>query len=170
MKIKSKSTLLALMLAAATQYAAADPVMVNITGNVVASPCTLDTANSDLAIDLGNIQATDLASVGVTSTPKSFNLAVNACPAATTNVVLSFGGTEDSQAPGRYANTGTATNVAVEVLQASTGTLKGPGTTLTLPVLADRTATFNLQTRAYAKGQATPGSIVSTMQATFIYQ
>lgn len=168
MKIKSKSTLLAIILAANAHYAAADPVTVNITGNVVASPCTLDTANSDLAVSLGDIQATDLASAGATSTAKDFKLKLNACPAATTTAVLTFGGNEDTGAPGRYINTGTATNVAVEVLQGSI--LQGPTTAMSLPVQADRTVTFNLKSRAYAKGQATPGSIISTMQATFTYQ
>lgn len=168
MNRQSTFTVLALLLVAQAHFTAADPIMVNITGNVVASPCTLDVANSDLTVDLGNIPTTTLATIGATSTAKPFKLTVNMCPAATTNAILSFSGTEDTVAPGRYVNTGTATNLAVEVLQGST--LQGPGTTMSLPIQADRTATFNLQSRAYAKGQSTPGTIIATLQATFIYQ
>ncbi|MEJ5072671.1 fimbrial protein [Enterobacter ludwigii] len=168
MRTKSQFMLLGMMFATGSHYAAADPITVNITGNVVSSPCSLDVDNSNLAVDLGNIQTTELASLGATSTLKPFKLSVNLCPPATTNAILSFGGTEDPQSPGRYLNSGTATNVAVEVLQGST--IQGPGTTMSLPVQADRTATFNLQSRAYAKGQSTPGTIIAMLQATFIYQ
>jgi minor fimbrial subunit len=148
--------------------ALADTVVVNITGRVLASPCTLDAASSDMNVNLGAVPSTDLATPGQVSNAVPFHLVVKSCPAATTNATLTFGGTEDTDAPGRYLNTGTATNVAVEVFQAST--LQGPGTSMTLPVQSDRTATFNLQSRVYAKGQSTSGTIIATLQATFVYQ
>ncbi|MCS2171960.1 type 1 fimbrial protein [Scandinavium sp. TWS1a] len=157
-----------LTLSCLSSMAYADTVVVNITGRVLASPCTLDTANSDQNVNLGAVPSTDLATPGQVSTAVPFHLVVKSCPAATTNAILTFGGTEDADAPGRYLNTGTATNVAVEVFQAST--LQGPGTTITLPIQADRTATFNLQSRVYAKGQSTSGTIIATLQATFVYQ
>ncbi|MGO4744697.1 fimbrial protein [Serratia quinivorans] len=163
------SVLAGLVIAAGMTVAQADPVNITITGNVVASPCTVDTTNSNLTVDLGTIQAADLATVGNTSTAIPFQLKLKDCPASTTSAMVTFGGTADPVVTDRYISTGTASNVAVEVLQTSTGYLKGPTTNITQSIQADRTITYALQTRAYAKGVATPGTIVATVLATFTY-
>ncbi|MGO4744698.1 fimbrial protein [Serratia quinivorans] len=163
------TVLAALFITAGITTAQAAPTSIAINGLVVASPCTVDTTNSNLTVDLGTIQAADLAAVGNTSTAVPFQLKLKDCPAATTSAVVTFGGTADPVATTRYISTGTASNVAVEVLQASTGNLKGPTTNITQSVQADRTVTYALQSRAYAKGAATPGTIVATVQATFSY-
>jgi minor fimbrial subunit len=171
MNMKFKHSLLALsVLLVGINQAVAAPTQVNITGTVIASPCSVDTSNSDLDVNLGNIQAADLSTAGAGSTLVPFKLKLKDCPASTTSAVVTFSGTEDTAAPGRYINTGTALNVAVEVQETSTGDLKGPTTNITQTVQADRSVTYDLQTRAYAKAAATPGSVIATVQATFTYQ
>ncbi|MFV8868561.1 fimbrial protein [Serratia fonticola] len=172
MKINSRLALLAILVLN-SGLALADNVTVNVTGRVTAIPCTLDLANSDLNVNLGdNLEASDLANVGATSTPVPFKLVVNSCPTTTVNAIATFGGSEDTGAPGRYVSSGTARNIAVEVRDTSaTSALKGPGTSMTQTInLSDRTATFDLQASIYSKGAATGGTIASTMQVSFTYQ
>lgn len=174
MKKQTQRTLLALIiLGAGVHQVVAAPTQVNISGVVVASPCSVDTTNSDLNVNLGtNIQATSLATAGNTSTPVPFKLVVKDCPTTTTKVTASFSGTPDAAAGGRYATTsgtGMADNVAVEVARdVSPYTLQNPGSTLDMTVVGT-TATFLLRASAYAKGTVTPGNIASVMSVDFTY-
>lgn len=62
-----------LYLGAAVNIAEAEPVNINITGKVVASPCTVDTTQSQLNVNLGdNIQATALGQPGNVTAFKIF--------------------------------------------------------------------------------------------------
>ncbi len=174
MKKQAQQTLLALLvLAAGVHQAVAAPTQVNITGVVVASPCTVDTTSSNLNVDLGtNIQATSLATAGNTSTPVPFKLVVRDCPTGTTKVTAAFSGTADAAAGGRYtttSGTGMAGNVAVAVEQdVSPYTLQNPGSTMDSTVVGT-TATFALRASAYAKAAATPGNIAAVMSVDFTY-
>lgn len=173
MKKQAQQTLLALLVLSAGVSQVIAATQVNITGVVVASPCTVDTTNSDLNVDLGtNIQATSLATAGVTSTAKPFQLVVKDCPAGTTKVTAAFSGSADSAAGGRYATTsgtGMASNVAVEVARtASLTTLQNPGSTMDATVVGT-SATFLLSASAYSKGAVTPGNIAAVMSVDFSY-
>lgn len=174
MKKQTQRTLLALLvLGAGVHQVVAAPTQVNITGVVVASPCTVDTTNSDLNVNLGtSIQAKDLATAGNTSTAVPFKLVVKDCPTTTSKVTATFSGTADAAAGGRYATTsgtGMADNVAVEVAQdVSPYTLQNPGSTMEATVVGT-TATFALRASAYAKGVVTPGNIASVMSVDFTY-
>jgi len=156
----------------ASQGAFATPVTLNITGNVVASPCVVNSGGGNINVDLGDIQATTLAEVASSSTERAFNITLTGCPAGTSSVVATFTGTSDTTAgTNYYTNTGTAENVAVALIQASTGNLKGNGSTITQTVQADRTATMAMRAKAYSSaGGATPGTIRSVVTASFTYQ
>lgn len=170
MKKIMKTSVLSLMILGA-QSAMAAPVNINITGNVIASPCTVNNNVSSLNVDLGtSIQATDLATAGAGSTLVPFNLSLTDCPSGSTNAKVTFSGTADTAVTTMYKNTGTATNIAVELSQQGTGTLLGNNTSLTQAVLADKTVTYALNARAYSKtGSVMPGTISSVVQANFTY-
>lgn len=151
--------------------AASDNVDVNITGRVVASPCIFNGGNSNLNIDLGNIQATNMATPGSASDPVSFNLLFTRCPSGTRSVTASFAGTPDPVAGADYyMNSGIATNVAIAMKEAGSGALKGTGTRITQNIAADRTATMAME--AWVKsvtGGATPGTIRAVVVLTLQY-
>ncbi|WP_407438865.1 fimbrial protein [Lelliottia sp.] len=153
---------------------AADTVSINVTGKVVASPCTtINGGNNTLDVDLGsNIQAADLAAANSGSTMKTFDLPLTGCPSGTTNIKVTFSGTADGTTTTLWKNTAPtpATNTAVELSEQGTGTLLSNGSTLTAPVTSGA-ATFKLQARAFsAVGSVTPGDISSVIVATFEYQ
>jgi minor fimbrial subunit len=149
---------------------AADVSTINITGNVIASPCVVDSSNSVINVDLQQIQATTLATAGTGSDWKSFQIVLRDCPASTSKVQATFAGTQDGADAERYKNQGTATNLSIE-LTGSDGMNYGNGKTATVDVNSgSQTATFSLRTRAYtASGGVTPGSINASVVASFTY-
>lgn len=173
MKVFNGGVALALVImASANNMVLADAVNINITGNVVASPCVVNNNNSNLSVDLGQtIQAGTLATAGAGTALTPFNLSLTACPVGTNNVTVTFTGTA-AAAPqtNMYLNTGVATPLAIELSSGGLGTVLGNNSTLTMPVLVNRTVTFPLLARAVTStGNVTAGSIVAVIQANFTY-
>lgn len=167
MKVK---ILAGVMAAAMSLSLYAADTSINISGRVVASPCVVNGGNANLAVPLGDIQASDLNAVGSSSQPVDFTLDLTGCPFGTSSVVTSFSGTSDPGAGANYyKNTGTAGSVAVALIQTSTGNLKGSGSTITQSI-ASGTASIALKAKAYSSaGGATPGTILATVVATMTY-
>ncbi|MHA2898136.1 fimbrial protein [Enterobacter sp. H2G27] len=171
------STLTVLYIASGlSHYAlATDPVTLNITGNVVASPCEVSAASENMTIDLGggkDLQTTDLNAAGSSSAWIPVKVSLENCPAGTSSVTATFHGTADaSDADTLYSNTGTATNVAVQ-LEGKSGEAYGNGKTSTITIAdaTDGKPTWDLQTRAFSKsGGVTPGTISSVITMSFAY-
>lgn len=161
---------LGLMMASQGAFAG-DPVTLNITGNVIASPCQVSSDSITKAVDLGqNIQATSLLAAGSSTSWVDFDINLNSCPAGTTKAIMTMHGTADLDYPeDMYRNTGTATNLAVQ-LQSQAGDKLGNTKTIT-GTIASNAYTYKLKARAYTKnGNVTPGTISSVVTATFEYQ
>lgn len=171
MKLLNASlTLASLCFLACPLVMAADTSTVNITGNVIASPCVVDAANSVMNIKLDDIQATALSDAGSYSLWKTFAITLTSCPASTTNVNMTLSGAPDPLDPTRYKNTGTATKLSVELVDDAGGNL-GNGQKSSVGVnAATKQAVFNLKTRAYSSGSVMPGTIAATVLATFTYK
>lgn len=158
---------LALLAAHSMEVNAADISTINVTGNVVASPCVIDASNATINIDLGDIQATTLATAGTGSPWKTFDIILKGCPVSTTKAIVVFSGTQDPDDATRYKNAGTATNLSVELTGG--GGMNFGNTKGTTIGVASNTATFALRTRAYSKGNTMPGTINATVVASFTY-
>ncbi|WP_370883836.1 fimbrial protein [Enterobacter cloacae complex sp. 2015409] len=150
---------------------AADSVNVSVAGNIIASPCVFNGGNTSLDINLGNIQASNMATPGSTSDPVFFSLPFTQCPAGTRSVTVSFTGNPDPvSGASYYMNSGSATNVAIAMSEAATGALKGTGTSITQTIASDRTATMVMQASVKSvTGGATPGSISAVVVMTMQY-
>ncbi|MBE4916786.1 MULTISPECIES: fimbrial protein [Enterobacter] len=167
-----KFKLMAITAAISFSSMAVDTANINVTGTIVASPCVINGGSANLNVDLGStIQASALASAGATSSPVAFTLPITACPVGTSTVQVTFSGTPDPVAGANYyKSTGTATNVAVGLYQASNGNLLGNGTSVTQTVQGDRTASLAMQAKAYSSaGSVMPGTINSVIVATMQY-
>ena len=157
------------LVASASLYAA-DPVTLNITGNIVATPCQVSSDSVTIGADLGqNIQASDMQTAGAAAGWKPINIKLVSCPAGTSSVIMTMHGTADPVQPADlYLNNGAAQNVSVQ-LQSTGGTVLGDGKTITGNI-SSGAYTFPLQARAYTKnGGATPGTIAATVTASFVY-
>lgn len=156
---------------ATTCVNAADPVTLNITGNVVASPCEVSGDSVNKSIDLGqNIQASSLQTAGSSTGWVNFTVDVINCPAGTTRSIMTMHGTADASNPAdMYQSTGTAKNVAVQ-LQGQAGEVMGNGKTMTGTIASGKYA-YKLRARAFTQnGSVLPGTISSVVTATFTYQ
>lgn len=67
MKIRCRTLLLLALLSG--KVCSADSVNIGVTGNIVASPCIFNGGSNSLDVNLGNIQATNMATPGSTSDP-----------------------------------------------------------------------------------------------------
>lgn len=173
MKKLTSALLLSLISAAAFNAGAADTVTINVTGKVVASPCTtINSGNPTLDVNLGDaIQANTLADAGSGTPLIKFDLPLEHCPVGTSNVKATFSGTADTS-PELWKNGAAkpAANTAVELSEQDTGTIVSNGSTLNAGV-SDGNATFKLQARAVSSaGSAGPGDISSTIVVAFEYQ
>lgn len=154
-----------------TSAQAGDPVTLNITGNVIASPCQVSSESITKSVDLGqNIQASTLQAAGSTTDWVNFDINLNSCPAGTTKAIMTMHGSADLANPrDMYLNTGTATNLAVQV-QSQAGDQLGDTKTIS-GTIASNAYTYKLRARAYTQnGGVMPGSINSVVTATFEYQ
>ena len=149
----------------------AENVDIKVTGRIIASPCIFNGGNSNMNIDLGNIQATNMFTPGSSSEPVSFNLLFTRCPQGTLSVMTGFTGTPDPEAGEHYyQNNGTATRVAIAISDATTGLLMGSGSHISQNIAADRTATIPMKAMVTSvAGRPTPGTIRAVVVLTMQY-
>ena len=86
-------------------------------------------------------------------------------------MIATFSGTPATADATLYANTGTAINAAVQVVQDANKTLvQGDGTSMTVSVDALHNATYALAGRLINFNDTTAGSFRSIVQMNFTYQ
>lgn len=152
--------------------ASSSAVRIDINGTVVASPCVVNGGQDSLSVPLGdNIQADGLAAAGSTTDWANFTLALTACPTSTSSFSVAFSGTPDGDDATMYANTGTATNLKLELsTQSGNMTLSNNSAINNVVIPSSHAYDLLLRTRAVSKGSVMPGSIIGQVQATFTYQ
>lgn len=151
--------------------ASSQAVNIDITGLVVASPCVVNGSNESLEVNLGDsIQANDLATSGSFTDWTPVTLSLTGCPASTSSFSVAFTGTADDDAD-FYKNTGTATNLKLELTDDSTNSAYKNGATLeNVAIPSSHAYDLVMRARAVSKGSVMPGTIVGQVQATFTYQ
>ncbi|EAY5893661.1 type 1 fimbrial protein [Salmonella enterica] len=152
--------------------ASSQATTIDITGLVIASPCVVNGGNDSLSVDLGtNIQAASLQADGDASPWVVKKLTLTNCPNSTTSFSVTFSGTADTDTD-YYKNTGTATNLMLELTSSpsSTGAYKNGAKIENVAIGSTHAYDLELYARAVAKGEVMPGTIEGQVQATFTYQ
>jgi P pilus assembly protein, pilin FimA len=150
---------------------AGDPVSLNVTGNITASPCQISSKSISQEIDLGhNIQTSAMQAAGSVTNWVNFTIDLESCPPGTTSATMTLHGNADSAEPDDlYQNSGSASNVAVQV-QSQQGDLLGDGKTITGKI-SNGAYSYPLHARMYSKnGNVGSGTVSATMTATFTWQ
>lgn len=151
--------------------AIAEPVNINITGNVVASPCAVDTSSVSQDVDFGQVRLTEMRAAGNASDWKPFQVKLINCPQGTSSVTATFSGIPATADATLYANAGSAANAAVQLAQATNKTLvQGDGSSMTVSVDAQHNAIYDLAGRLISFADTTSGSFSSVVQINFTYQ
>ncbi|HGM5490686.1 TPA: fimbrial protein [Serratia fonticola] len=145
---------------------------INLSGTVIASPCTVDTASVSQDVNFGQLRNTDLKTAGATSDWQPFEVKLKNCPVSTTTATVTFNGTQFVDDATLYANAGTAARVAVQMAQAANKSLvQGNGSSMTVNVDAQHNATYALAGRVISPaGNSGPGTVNSVVQMNFTYQ
>lgn len=94
----------------------AESIKINLSGNIIVLPCDISSSTANLPVDLGHVDARELASKGEGSTPVNFNINLLNCPPGVQNVAVKFSGLADKYDPTLLAlDKGGATGVGVEI-------------------------------------------------------
>ncbi|EKM0158205.1 type 1 fimbrial protein, partial [Salmonella enterica] len=117
------------------------------------------------------IQANTLETSGSTTPWVEKTLTLTDCPASTTSFSVAFAGTADTDTD-FYKNTGTATNLKLELTDDKSEHAYKNGAALKDIAIPSDTHAYDLKlrSRAVATGLVMPGTIEGQVQATFTYQ
>ncbi|HFQ7886125.1 fimbrial protein [Enterobacter roggenkampii] len=150
---------------------ASDPVQITVTGQIVASPCSISTENGSQTVNLGDdLQSADLQNAGSPTPWKDFTVILDKCPAGTTTVDATFHGTPDDVSPNYYKNLGDAKSLVIQ-LDSKGGTYVLRNGYVWSQSVVNGTVTYNFSVRAYSdKGGVTPGTISSVITIDFAYK
>lgn len=156
---------------------AANNNVITFQGEVTDQTCevTVNGENASPIVLLPTVTTTDLTTSGKVAGKRSFEIGLNGCTANEKGVTVStvFVGNQVTS-DGNLGNTGTASNVDIQILDKDdtainlTSGYTGSGD---LSLAANETsATSTYYAQYYATGQATAGSVISTLQYAVTYQ
>ncbi|QMV51912.1 fimbrial protein [Ewingella americana] len=170
-KFKVISSMMVML--SATSFPSKSATTLQITGNIKAAACRVNFPTSGVEVNLGQgIHQYLLAAAGSAAPWVGFSLQLTACPETTKSVTMTVNGTPGSVGSDTFINTGTATNLQIQVQNISDSRTLGNGANVTQAVdSANSSVEFSLQARAYSmSGNTTPGTILGNMQVSFTYQ
>lgn len=161
-----------LLLAGLLTQEHADEIAIQMRGNIIANTCSVDSASQNLTIDLGQAASSDFKDVGDTGEWKNFDLTLSKCPSTTTLATATFNGQADSAHPTKFASTGSAGGLALELADRLDRITIAPQASFSALVnQSDHTVDFPLAARYYATSMpVSAGTFSSVVQVTFTYQ
>lgn len=160
----------ALALGSVAAHAADGTVKIN--GLVTDQTCEVNANSKDITVTLPTVGAGSLATAGTTAGRTPFTINLDNCKAGDVSAFFETGGHVDA-ASGRLNNTGGATNVQVQLLNDSSAVIPllatQTGTTKVTVAPDGGSAALNYYAEYYATGQATPGTVATSVQYTISY-
>lgn len=176
--VLSRSCLAATLVVAFGSATAADGT-ITFTGPVTGTTCSLDVAGSNTkngTVTLPNVSESALSAAEQVAGNVPFSIKLTGCTPATGNAYTWFeSGATVNTVTGRLINSGTASNVEIQVSNKNAGVIKighqtisAPMDVLT-PIDAAGTATLNYSAAYYATGVARAGTVSSTVGYSIQY-
>lgn len=145
---------------------------INITGQVVTSPCVVDTGTVSKVVDLGQESKQNLINAGDSGIWSDFDLLVRNCPVGTSSVTATFTGNADMQDLTAWRNSGTSYNVALRIASRDHATFYSVNSTMRANIdSSTHSAIFPLSARMFTpQGNSIVGTFQSVMNVDFTYQ
>lgn len=183
-----KKTLLALALASIAGSSVAADAVINVSGTLTTQSCTIAAADVNKSVSLPTVGSNNLLNAANLQ-PVTFSFGISGCDTSLTKATATIAGTQASSDVTGYgtnaviANTGTATNVGIGFLGATSvgttpaGVLPVGTASAIAPLTAASGATSNSGT-LYLAAQIVPlvkasatgaGSVAGTATVTFTY-
>ncbi|MNB86174.1 S-fimbrial adhesin protein SfaS precursor [compost metagenome] len=162
----------ALILLLTSLSAPATDVMLSIKGNIYDIACQVDSTSQNKVVDLGQAVASDFKRVGDTGTWKNFDITLSRCPRSLTLATIQLEGQRDTTHPFKFANTGTAKGLALELADRNDSIILAPESRFNAVIdPVSHTADFPMAARYYASHTpVSAGEFSSVVQFTFTYQ
>ena len=176
--IKKFIFLLSLLAVASSSPVMASSGTITFNGGVVASTCTvtLNGSSSSGTVTMDNVALGLLGVIGDTAAQTSFTLNLAGCTTVTGQTLVNAffeAGAGVDVTSGNLINTGTATNVAIQLLVANSMAQIIPGSqTQAQPAsisIPEGTGTLAYVAQYIATGAATAGTILSSVTYTLVY-
>jgi major type 1 subunit fimbrin (pilin) len=135
---------------------------ITIKGAVLADTCTVD-VNGGAAVVLPSVMTGALATAGTTTGDTSFAIGLSACDANAISATMVFNGSNIDSTTGYLNNTGSATNVKVQLVNAASAVINtSTNANAPLIALANGTGSTSLKARYVAVGGAATAGVVQT--------
>ncbi|WP_312760083.1 fimbrial protein [Pantoea brenneri] len=167
---------LGLLLAAAQVNAAqASDGTINFTGQINSQTCTVSVNGgpSTNTVALPAVSSSLLKTAGQTAGATRFNIDLSDCAVKTGNVFAYFEQGANVNANGRLTNTGSATNVDLQLLDNNSVALNAGSTEQTASpltaALTDGAATLTYAAQYFATAAATSGTVASSVTYSINY-
>lgn len=174
-----KKTVLTLALSLSAITAANATDVINFTGKVTASSCTITSGtNGTINVPLPTVSASELAASGAVQGRTPFFIELSACDGNEVSAYFNNGSTVDAN--GRLINTATAdaaTNVGLQLLNSKAQPVlitapnaDGTQTNSEWVKVEDQAAKLAYAVEYYATGAATAGDLTSSVEYTLVYK
>ncbi|HEV7272150.1 fimbrial protein [Pseudoxanthomonas sp.] len=170
-----KNTALLLALCLATAPLAAQAGVLNVTGEIVQSTCTVGSASANLNIDLGRVDASQLATAGDEAALTAMPITLD-CVADNQQVAVMFGSQANADATSGHLNllpgVDAASNVQVAIYNQAgeKQRVNHAPTAGSFVSTVNGSLTLNYLAAFHATGQATPGLANTNAVFTVVYQ
>nr|WP_256350662.1 fimbrial protein [Enterobacter sp. ENT02] len=130
------------------------------------TPCKIDINSQNISVNFGKFNMPRDNVPGIIAS-KAFSMKLISCPVTQSKVNATISGIADAINPTKsFKNTGTAKNVAIELLSENKDA--GPGQVLS-GTIVNQEYTFNFIANAVSRGDISPGTINATATVTFTY-
>ncbi|MFK3709719.1 MULTISPECIES: fimbrial protein [Leclercia] len=162
----------ALLVLLASLPASATDVLLSIKGNIYDTACEVDSTSQNKVVNLGQAVASDFKAVGDTGVWKNFDITISHCPQSLTLATINLEGQRDTLHPFKFANTGTARGLALELADRTDSIILAPESRFNAVIdPVTHTADFPMAARYYASHTpVSAGEFSSVVQFTFTYQ
>ncbi|AXF62547.1 fimbrial protein [Leclercia sp. J807] len=162
----------ALLVLLASLPVSATDVLLSIKGNIYDTACEVDSTSQNKVVDLGQAVASDFKAPGDVGVWKNFDITLSHCPQSLTLATINLEGKRDTLHPFKFANTGTARGLALELADRTDSIILAPEARFNAVIdPITHTADFPMAARYYASYVPVhAGEFSSTVLFTFTYQ
>lgn len=162
----------ALLVLLASLPVSATDVLLSIKGNIYDTACEVDSTSQNKVVDLGQAVASDFKAPGDVGVWKNFDITLSHCPQSLTLATINLEGKRDTLHPFKFANTGTARGLALELADRTDSIILAPEARFNAVIdPITHTADFPMAARYYASYVPVhAGEFLSTVLFTFTYQ
>jgi len=150
---------------------------ITFNGVLTAPTCTINSGTPSFTVALPSTNTAPLVTAAATTGQTNFNINLSGCGNTPQNVYAFFTGANINATTGNLINTGTATNVEVQLLNGADSSVinlagaSGSQNSTQITTNTSGTGTLSYTARYYSTGGvgATPGTVATTVDYTIVY-